>query len=250
MKTKLFLLLALAGLMTTVPAGAKSFDRGLGNPKKVYIQKGTVSVGAAAGYNRFNATGENATSGASIYGVVTNLNGNAGLLTASASASWFFKDNMSLGVRLGYNNTAIDINNAGLVVESLNFSNKHIVNQTFTGALAFRGYIPLFDSRILALFGEARLTGGFGYGKDYAETARGKEGTYSDIYTVALGLYPGVSVFVTDFLAVELSLPLLEGGYEWNIQTKGQAHDSALSRGFVNYKPSLLGVNLGIIFHF
>ena len=44
MKTRLILLLALAGLMIASQAGAKSFDRGLGNPKKVYIQKGTVSV--------------------------------------------------------------------------------------------------------------------------------------------------------------------------------------------------------------
>jgi len=250
MKNSLLVVTVLAGLMTAMPAGARSFDRGLGNAKTVYIEKGTVALGASAGYNRFNATGESANTGAYVFGVISNLNGNATLLNASAQASWFFRDNMSLGVRLGYNNTAVDLNNAGLLVEALNFTNKHVVNQTFTGALAFRGYIPLFNSRILALFGEARLTGGFGFGKDYALTERGKEGSYGDIYSVALGLYPGVSVFLTNFCALEVSLPLLEGGYEWNIQTRGQVHDSRLSHGFVSYKPGFTGINLGIVFHF
>jgi len=228
---------------------AKRIDRGLGNPKSVYIPKGTVAIGAAGGYNRFNANGENLTSGASLAGLVTNLNGNAALWDVSASCFWFFQKNMALGVRLGYNNVSADVNNLK-VLSTLEFSNKHIVNSMFTGAIAYRAYIPLFNSKVVALFGETRLTGGFGYGKDYANTDRGKVGTYSDLYSVSLGLYPGISFFVMDFMSVEVSLPLLEGGYEWNLQIEGQAHESNLSHTFFNYKPSLLGLNLGVIFHF
>ena len=248
MTKRMFLLLLLA-LCCAAGANAKKVDRGLGNPKSVYIPKGTVALGGTVGYNRFNATGENSSTGGTLVSLVTDLNGNIGMLTASAGVSWFFADNLSMGLRAGYVNTAVDVNNASLM-SSLSFSNKHIVSQIFNGALAFRGYIPLFNSKVVALFGEARLTGGFGFSKDYAETSRGKEGTYADLYNITLGLYPGVSVFVTNGIAFEISLPLLEGGYEWNLQTKGEAHDSELSHGFANFKPSLLGLNLGIVFHF
>ena len=244
--------IVLIALLVVIGSGelmAKRIDRGLGNPKSVYIPKGTVAIGAAGGYNRFNANGENLTSGASLAGLVTNLNGNAALWDVSASCFWFFQKNMSLGVRLGYNNVSADVNNLK-VLSTLEFSNKHIVNSMFTGAIAYRAYIPLFNSKVVALFGETRLTGGFGYGKDYANSDRGKVGTYSDLYSVSLGLYPGISFFVMDFMSVEVSLPLLEGGYEWNLQIEGQAHESDLSHAFFNYKPSLLGLNLGVIFHF
>jgi len=246
---KKVLLLALLVVIGSGELMAKRIDRGLGNPKSVYIPKGTVAIGAAGGYNRFNANGENLTSGASLAGLVTNLNGNAALWDVSASCFWFFQKNMALGVRLGYNNVSADVNNLK-VLSTLEFSNKHIVNSMFNGAIAYRAYIPLFNSKVVALFGETRLTGGFGYGKDYANTDRGKVGTYSDLYSVSLGLYPGISFFVMDFMSVEVSLPLLEGGYEWNLQIEGQAHESNLSHAFFNYKPSLLGLNLGVIFHF
>jgi hypothetical protein len=246
---KKVLILALLVVIGSGELMAKRIDRGLGNPKSVYIPKGTFSIGAAGGFNRFNANGENLTSGASLAGLVTNLNGNATLWDASLNGYWFFQKNMALGVRLGYNNVSADVNNLK-VLSTLEFSNKHIVNSMFTGAIAYRAYIPLFNSKVVALFGETRLTGGFGYGKDYANSDRGKVGTYSDLYSVSLGLYPGISFFVMDFISVEVSLPLLEGGYEWNLQIEGQAHESDLSHAFFNYKPSLLGLNLGIIFHF
>lgn len=71
---------------------------------------------------------------------------------------------MAVGLRLGYTNTRVDVNNANLM-DALKLSNKHVVNSLFTGALAFRAYLPMFNSKIFALFAEARLTGGFGYGK-------------------------------------------------------------------------------------
>ena len=246
---KKLLLPALLVILTCGTLEAKRVDRGLGNPYFVYIPQGTFSLGASVGYNHYNAAGAQSSAGATLLNMVTDVDGGIDLWNAAANAYYFVADNMSIGLRLGYNNTRVDLNNANLM-DALKLSNKHVVNSMFTGALAFRTYLPMFNSKIFALFAEARLTGGFGYGKDYAQTERGKEGTYSDLFQVALGLYPGVSVFLADFVSLEVSLPLLEGGYEWNLQVKGQAHDSSLTHGFFNYKPNLMGLNLGIIFHF
>lgn len=246
---KRFLLLATLTILICGSLEAKRIDRGLGNPYSVYIPQGTFSLGAAVGYNQYNAAGATSSAGATLLNVVTDVDGGVRVWNASANAYLFVADNMAVGLRLGYTNTQVDVNNANLM-DALKLSNKHVVNSMFSGALAFRAYMPLFNSKIFALFAEARLTGGFGYGKDYAQTERGKEGTYSDLFQLSLGLYPGVSVFLADFVSLEVSLPLLEGGHEWNLQVKGQAHDSSLTHGFFNYKPNLLGLNLGVIFHF
>ena len=246
MKRKLFLTVLLVSLCALrLPA----IDRGLGNPRSVYIPKGTVSLSLAGGYNSWKATGEDLDKGVILAGLIDEVNGDVSLIKASAGASWFFADNWSLGMRFGFAHEDIDVNNLALL-SLINLNNKHIRRETYTGALAVRNYMPLFDSKIFALFFEGRLTGSFGYGKNYAETARGKEGRYSDLYSAKFGIYPGISAFATDRISFEVSLPILEGGFEWDKQIKGQAHDSALSRRFVQFKPGLTGINAGIVYHF
>ncbi len=237
----------LATLFCTAPLFA--VDRGLGNPKSVFIPKGTVAVSLTGGYNSWKASGEELTKGVALAGIIDDVNGHVNLASAGTGLSWFVADNLSIGARFSYAHRDIDINNLAML-SLVNLTNKHFRRETYTGSLAMRGYMPLFNSKIVALFFEGRLSGSFGYGKNYADTDRGKEGRYSDLYTATLGLYPGLSVFATDRIAFEVSLPFLEGGLEWDKQIKGQAHDSALTRKFVNFKPGLLGISAGVVYHF
>ncbi len=227
----------------------KAFDRGLGNPKSVFIPKGSVAVSLSGGYNNWKANGESNEQGVLLAGLVSEVNGNVSLMNVSAAVSWFCADNLSLGARFGYGNTGLDLNHMEML-SLLQLSNRHIARETYTASVALRQYLPLFNSRIFALFFEGRLSGGFGYNKSFAVTERGKEGSYSDLYNLALGLYPGATVFATNSIAFEVSLPILEGVLEWDNQIKGQAHESSLTRKSINYKPSLLGINLGIVYHF
>ena len=244
---KHFLLTILMAALGAAPLSA--IDRGLGDPKSVFIPRGTVSVSLTGGYNSWKATGEDLTRGVTLAGVIDDVNGHVNLASVGAGLSWFVADNLSLGARVGYLQRDIDINNLEML-GLVNLTDKHFRRETFTGSLSVRKYLPLFDSKVFALFFEGRLTGGFGYAKNYAQTARGKEGRYSDLFSASLGLYPGFSVFVTDRIAFEVSLPFLEGGFEWDRQVKGQAHDSALARKFVNFKPGLAGVTAGVVYHF
>ena len=240
-------IIILAALTFSAPLGA--IDRGLGNPKSVYIPKGTVAVSLTGGYNSWKATGEELTQGVALAGIIEDVNGHVNLAGVGTGLSWFVADNISIGARFNYSQRDIDINNLAML-GLVNLTNKHFRRETWSGSLGVRGYLPLFDSKVFALFFEGRLSGSLGYGKNYADTGRGKEGRYSDLYSATLGLYPGLSVFATDRIAVEVSIPFLEGGLEWDTQIKGQAHDSALTRKFVNFKPGLLGISAGVVYHF
>jgi len=236
-------------LLAASAAPLSAIDRGLGNPNSVYIPKGTVAVSLTGGYNNWQATGEDLDKGVILAGLIDEVNGQIYNIKAAAGASWFIADNLSLGLRFGFKHQELDVNNLQLL-SLVNLNNKHLRRETYSGQLALRNYMPLFNSKIFALFFEGRVSGSFGYGKNYAETARGKEGRYSDLYTVTAGLYPGISVFATDRISFELSLPMIEGGFEWDKQIKGQAHDSALSRRFLQFKPGLTGITAGVVLHF
>ena len=67
---------------------------------------------------------------------------------------------------------------------------------------------------------------------------------------MALGLYPGISLFATDRISFEVSMPLIEGGYAWNDESYTDRADASLNHGFVRFKPALTGIKMGIMYHF
>jgi len=220
-------------------------QRGMSNPNVVFIEKGTRSVGLTMGWNSWDTNGDD---GVNLIGIITGIKGNVNLFDIAAGGAWFVKDNLSVGLRVGFSNARVD-------VDSIQFlgneeRNRHLIREVLKGSVTCRQYLPLFDGRIIALFFEGRLTGQTGFYKNYNRTAQGKEGAYTSLGNVSLGFYPGVSVFATDRISFEFSLPLLEGGYAWNDESSTDCADANLNHAFVRFKPSLIGLNMGLVFHF
>ena len=219
--------------------------RGMGNSQAVYIEKGTRQVGLSFGYDSWKADGEN---GYDLLGIIKELEGNVTLGDFSVLGAWFIKDNLSVGLRMGYTDARISIDTTQLA--GIELPDRNIMRQDVNGALTCRGYLPLFDGHILALFFEGRFSGSSGYFKSYRLTENGKEGSYCDIWTASLGLYPGISVFATEKISFEAQLPLLEGGYKWQEQYATETGGSKLRHSFILFKPNLLGIRMGLVYHF
>ncbi len=241
MKPRIVMTMLMAAACCCVSAQ----KRGMANRQAVYIEKGTRSVGLSFGYDSWKADGEN---GYDLLGMIKELEGNVTLGDVSASGAWFIKDNMSVGLRIGYTDTRVSFDST--LIATIEQPDRNISRQTVNGALTCRGYLPLFDGRILALFFEGRLSGSTGYNKSYRVTEKGKEGSYSDIWSASVGLYPGISVFATDNISFEVQLPLVEGGCQWQKQDSTEGGDGTLNHSFVHFKPSLLGLRMGMVFHF
>lgn len=236
-------------LAATISLGARTTDRGLGNPRSVYTEKGSWLVGLSGSYHRLNAEGLNGATGSTLVGLIDNLSGNALLGSVDATAAWFFADNFAVGARFGYDKKQIDLDDATLL-GLLPFQNRHVSMMHLSGALTCRGYLPLFDTRYLALFGEGRLGGKRGYTMNYEITDRGNYGTYADDYSLSMSMHAGISVYLTDFSAVEISMPIIEGGYAWDNQIKGGESESTQSHAYCSFMNGILGISFGITFTF
>ena len=233
-------------LLLTAACGIVSAQRrGMGNPHAVYIEKGTRSIGLSFGYDSWTADGEN---GYDLLGIIEEMDGYVRLGDVAASGAWFIKDNLSVGFRMGYTDTRVSIDSTQIA--SIVLPDRNIMRQTINGALTCRGYLPLFNGRVLALFFEGRLSGATGYNKSYRITENGKEGSYSDLWSASVGLYPGISVFATQNISFEVQLPLLEGGYQWQKQDATKSGNSTLNHSFIHFKPSLVGLRMGLVYHF
>lgn len=233
-----------------IMALAQTEDRGLGNPQSIYVSKGQLSGTIGGSYNTWNASADDdLTKGFNILGILTDANGDVSLLNLNANASWFFKDNCSVGVQVGYGNMLMDINSMS-ALGLTDLSNKHLRRETYSAFLTIRRYLPLFDSKILALFGEASVGGSMGYNKSYKETDRGKEGTFSSLYATSFKVMGGVSVFVTNRMAFEVRLPSFSIGVEWDEQIEKQEYESKLTSFSVIDGVNVLGIQLALVCYF
>ena len=234
----------LLAIHITVCLNVSAQKRGMADPEAVFIEKGTLSAGLSFGYDSWRADGDK---GYDLLGLLHGLDGYVRQGDVSASGAWFFRDNVSVGLRLGYSDTRISMDSVRLV--EIEIPDRHISRQALNGALTMRCYLPLFDGRIVAMFFEGRLSGSAGYFKNYRLTDNGKEGDYCDQWKASVGVYPGISVFATQDISFELSLPLFEGGLRRQIQD-GTETDGTLTRSFINFRPGLTGISMGLVYHF
>ena len=237
-----------AALMLAFAGPSLAIDRETGSLRSVYIEKGTFAASLSGGYNQLGASGLDDATQYSLFGLIENVKGDLTVYDVHAGLSWFFADNFAAVFRVGYSSLDVNLDSSSILNTEIN--NKHITRPRLTVAAGSRAYLPLFNSKVVAMFCEGRLTGSLGSSKSYADSERGKEGTYNDINQFALGFYPGVSMFLTNNLAVEVSLPMLEGGYLQQKQFDGQEPTAKAFHGYVNFKPNFLKMNLGVVLHF
>lgn len=225
-------------------ASLSAAGRGLASAESVFIPKGIVAAGIAAGYNNYNAS-----EGANLVGLATNADGKVALFNAQVHAAWFVKDDLAIGISFGYGSTSVDGNSLNLM-DLIEVSDRHVRREIYDASLTLRRYLSIFDSQTFGLFVEGRLTGGRGYFKNYEIIERGKVGNYSDIYSVGLGAYAGAAAFITDRVSFEVSLPIVSAGMKWSKQIESQEKESSFDSRNVSAKPNLLGLSMGVVFHF
>lgn len=238
-------LIVLWILLWTISSSLLAQVRGMSNPNAVFIEKGTKSAGLLLGWDHWGADGDD---GADLLSLITGLNGHVNNFDMSASGSWFLKDNMSVGVSIGYSDMRAEVDSIDFLGN--NESDRHLFRQALSGAVTMRQYLPLFKGDVIAMFVEGRLSGRMGYFKSYKMNDDRKEGSYSDLDRVMLGVYPGISAFATRNISFELSLALFELGYNWQNGSGTESGNSIVDHGFVRFKPSLMTLKTGIVYHF
>lgn len=252
------ILLTAMILLAAVPAVAQkqkkspAFDRGLSQKASIFIPKGMMTVGSSISFNHYSI-GREGTEGYDIASLLTGVQGRLSTVRVSPAVMYFVKDNLALGARLGYSYTSLDLDRAALEFGSdtdFDLSNHYYCGQTYSGSIVMRNYLPLFGSRIFAMFNEVRLGGGIVQKKTYSLDEGEKDGTFSDGYKLNVGLYPGLTAFITNDFSFEVSLGVLSVSYSHDSQTRNQVSTSGASHFGTSYKPDLLELSFAMMYHF
>ena len=235
------------------------FDRGIGKSSSVFIPAGTVGAGASFSYNNYSfGNGMNDTGYQMLFALIQNFQGNLMSFGIAPQVSYFIRDNLSVGARFDYDRSSFGLGNLDLTLSdalSLSVGNFNYLKQSYTGAVTLRNYIPFGQSKRFAMFTELRLTGGYGQSESYKVGFDDvleqpyKTGTYQDIYQFEVGVVPGISAFVTNEVALEVSVGLLGFNYQKVEQVTNQVERSEMERNGVNFKINLLAINFGLSFY-
>lgn len=218
-------------------------DRGI--MQSVFIPKGQWMAGGTVSYSEHEEDNLN-------FLVIKNVEGLGYTFNVSPYVGYFFKDNVAAGLRFGYNRTYLDMANFELNLgEDFNISLKDLyyLEHEYQVSSFLRTYMPIGKSKIFGLFNEVRLTYAYGVGKNSTGSNTEYDGTFERTHNLQIGIAPGMTAFVTDWSAVEVSVGVMGYNFKWQKQTTNQIESGMRRTSSGNFKINLFSINIGMTFY-
>lgn len=218
-------------------------DRGI--MQAVFIPKGQWMAGGTVSYSEHEEDNLN-------FLVIKNVEGLGYTFNVSPYVGYFFKDNMAAGFRFGYNRTYLDMANFELNLGedfNINLKDLYYLEHEYQVSGFLRTYMPIGKSKIFGLFNELRLTYAYGVGKNSTGSNTEYDGTYEQAHNLQIGIAPGMSAFVTNWSAVEVSVGVMGYNFKWQNQKTNQVETGIRRTSSGNFKINLFSINIGMTFY-
>lgn len=218
-------------------------DRGI--MQAVFIPKGQWLAGGTVSYSEHEENNLN-------FLVIKNVEALGYTFNVSPYVGYFFKDNMAAGLRFGYNRTYLDMANFELNLGedfNINLKDLYYLEHEYQVSGFLRTYMPIGKSKIFGLFNELRLTYAYGVGKNSTGSNTEYDGTYEQAHNLQIGIAPGMSAFVTNWSAVEVSVGVMGYNFKWQNQKTNQIETGIRRTSSGNFKINLFSINIGMTFY-
>ena len=93
------------------------------------------------------------------------------------------------------------------------------------------------------------LTYGYAQGKNSTGSGVTYDGTYQTSHNLEIGFAPGITAFVTDFAAAEVSMGIMGFDFKWQDQKTNQVETGKRRTSSGNFKINLFSINIGMTFY-
>lgn len=225
-------------VLKTKPIGR--YDRGIINYR--FIPKGHKIFGITASYSNYDSNDSK------MFNLLEDLNYYGKTIRVNPFAGYFYKDNLMLGVKLGYTQTIAQLDNIGLAIEDLDFSlsDMRLSETMYSGTIFHRSYVGLDAGKRFGLFNETNLA--FSTGNSSFTRIADNEPvvTETSITEMRLGINPGISVFIMQNVAAEFSFGVAGLTYRHEKQTINQVDSGSRKNSGANFKINLMNINIGV----
>lgn len=229
-----------------IGAEAQHYDRGYEKvPSSPFVKKGTWLLGGTARYSQHINNDYNLL-------VISDINSEGHNISVNPKMMYVFKDNMGIGLRFSYDRSMLDLSSADLSVSEISMSAKdcYQIQHKYSAHAVYRSYIPLGNSKRVAMFADLLFGGSYKQGKAYNAGGEYVVGTYGEKYALEIAVEPGLVAFLSERLAVELNVGIFGVNYSWSDQLRNQViggHSNSTSAGFM---VNLLSLGVGLSYYF
>ena len=212
--------------------------------KAVFIPKGTWMVGGSVSYSEHDESNLN-------FLIMKDVEGKGYNFSVSPYVGYFFRDNIAAGFRFTYKRDYLDLGNMDINLGdiTLSFDDLYYLEHKYEATGFLRTYIPIGRSKIFGLFNEARLTYGYGKGKNSTGSGTTYDGTFQTVQNLQIGFAPGLTAFITNWSAVEVSVGVMGFDFKWIDQQSNQIEEGSMRTSSGNFKINLFSINIGMTFY-
>ena len=233
-------------VLGALSAGAQHYDRGYeAVPSYPFLEKGTWMAGGSFRYSQHINDDYN-------FAVISDINSTGYNISVDPKMLYMFRDNMGVGLKFSYDRGMLDLGSADLSISDISMSVRdcYQIHHKFSAYAVYRAYIPLGNSKRIAMFADLLLGGSYKQGKTFNAGGEYVIGGYNQAYALEIAVDPGIIAFLTDWLAVEMNIGIFGVSYRWNDQVRNQVsngHSNSTSAGFM---VNLLSLGVGLSYYF
>ena len=170
--------------------------------------------------------------------------------TFSVKPFWGYaiRDNLVVGMKLGYNHTIAQLDNVSLAVEDLDVSLKDMryAEDTYSAAVFHRSYVGLDHGKRFGLFNETTLSYNRGTSSFSRGTGDNLKRTETTLNELHLGINPGLAVFIMQNVCAEVSFGVVGFKYRIEKQKNNLGETGKRRSSGANFKINLFNINIGI----
>lgn len=217
------------------------FDRGLFN--YLFIPKGIWQIGVTASYGEFS------TADLEVLNLLSDIDLSGHMFSIRPYFSYFIRNNMSVGLRLGYSSGRANIDSFNVDIdEDMSFNLKDIYyrSESYTAALTFNQYYGISRRGRFGIYNEVELAFSSG-NSDFNRPFNGAPKlTHTTTMQAALNFSPGVCVFIMDQVSFNVSF----GVFGFSLRNEKQTVDGvAMGNRFTsgaNFRFNIFNINFGV----
>lgn len=217
------------------------YDRGLFN--FLYIPKGIWQIGITASYGEFS------TENLEVLDLISDIDFKGHIFAIRPYFSYFLKNNISVGMRLGYTSGKANIGSFNVDIdEDMSFKLHDIMykSESYTAALTFSQYLGIARRGRFGVFNEVELAFSSG-SSDFHRPFNGEmRETHTTTMEAALNFSPGLCVYMLDQVSFNISFGVFGLNIKHEKQKENGEYLGSRTTSGANFRFNIFNINFGI----
>ena len=211
----------------------------------VFVPKGQWIAGVSLSYEQTNQNNYE-------FLILQGISGDTYSFKVSPMLLYAIKDDMALGGKLSYNRGLTKLESADVVLDSetsYNVDALYSLSHNYYATFLMRNYFSLGNSKRFGIFTELQCQ--LGGGQSKLTQGRGEDisGTYERNFSANIGLVPGITMFLSNYSAIEVNVGVLGFNYTKTKSITDQIYVANRHSEYANFRINLFSITFGCTFY-